>query len=59
MIVFAKRFPFSTSLKDLSLSSERFGPFNGYQVWIGSWFLIVLGGILQLAFSVALALCQH
>jgi hypothetical protein len=59
MIVFAVKFPLSSSIKDLAQTSERFGPLNGYQVWVVSWSLIVLGGILQLAFSVALALCQR
>jgi hypothetical protein len=59
MIVFATRFPFSTSLKDLKLVRERFGPFNGYSVWVGSWALIIAGGILQLVFSVATSGCQR
>jgi hypothetical protein len=59
MIVFAMRFPSSTSIRDLALARERFGLLNGYQVWIVSWSLIVLGGLIQLAFSVALAVCQR
>jgi hypothetical protein len=59
MIVFAKRFPFSSSIKDLVLARERFGPLNGYQVWVWSWSLIIVGGILQLTFSVAMGICQR
>jgi hypothetical protein len=59
MIMYATRFPSSTRIKDLALAIERFCCLNGYQVWVVSWSLIVLGGILQLVFSVAMALCQR
>jgi len=59
MIIFARRFPSSTRIQDLTLTNERFCCLNGYQVWVVSWSLIVLGGILQLVFSVAMASCQR
>jgi hypothetical protein len=38
---------------------ERLGPFNGYQVWIGAWLLIIFGPIIQLASSIAMTVCQR
>lgn len=56
MVVFARRFSFSTNAWGLEHTSERCCGLTGYQVWNGSWWLIVGGSILQLFFSVALAL---
>lgn len=59
MVLFAMRFPFSSRLRDLALATERLGPFNGYQVWIGAWLLIIFGSIVQLASSIAIVVCQR
>jgi hypothetical protein len=54
MIIFT-RFPFSTVIKDLELSSERFCGLNGYQVWMISWVFIILGTMIQFF----LTLCEN
>jgi hypothetical protein len=59
MVLFALKFPFSSSLRDLAQAMERLGPFNGYQVWIGAWLLIIFGPIIQLASSIAMTVCQR
>ena len=41
MIVFAMRFPFSTSLRDLIHVKKTFLRMNGYTVWLLSWSLII------------------
>jgi hypothetical protein len=48
MIVVATKFSFSTKIKDMELTKERFLCFNGYQVWWLSWSLIILGAVIQL-----------
>jgi hypothetical protein len=51
MIIFATKFPLSSRNKDLRHSEERFLGLNGYQVWLYSWLLIILGTIMQLIYS--------
>ncbi len=48
MIVFATKFSFSTKIKDMELTKERFFCLNGYRVWWLSWSLIILGAVIQL-----------
>jgi hypothetical protein len=48
MILFASRFPFSTSIKELKFSDERWYGLNGYEVWVWSWCLIIIGTVIQL-----------
>jgi hypothetical protein len=48
MILFATRFPLSSSIKDLELAEERILGLNGYQVWKWSWVLILSGATIQL-----------
>lgn len=48
MMLFISKFPFSTSVKDLELVNYRFWRLNGYQFWILSWLLIILGTFIQL-----------
>ena len=48
MMVFAVKFSFSTSIFQLKNTSERFLWFDGYQVWIYSWVLILVGTAGQL-----------
>ncbi len=48
MIIFATKFPFSTSIKDLRIKGEKFIGLNGCQVWIWSWILIIAGTFIQL-----------
>jgi hypothetical protein len=48
MIIFANKFSFSTRIKDLKLTNEKFLGLNGYKIWIGSWSLIIFGTIIQL-----------
>lgn len=48
MMIFATRFPFSSKISDLHLSSERFLGLNGYIVWMLSWVLIIMGTVLQM-----------
>lgn len=48
MMIFATTFPFSTSIRDLRLSPERFLGLDGYRVWMVSWSLILTGGFIQL-----------
>jgi hypothetical protein len=48
MIFFATKFPFSTSIRDLKLVTERFLGLNGYIVWWLSWSLIIVGTGMQL-----------
>lgn len=43
MIAFARKFPFVTAIWELKHSPERFLGLNGYQVWLWSWILIILG----------------
>ena len=48
MVVFATKFSLASSPWQLKLTKERFLGLNGYQVWIVSWFSIILGTSLQL-----------
>ncbi len=48
MVLFATKFPFSTTIKDLELAPERLCGFNGHQVWKYSWGAIILGTVGQL-----------
>lgn len=51
MIYFAINFPFSThlwELKDDQKAYKFLGKVNGYYFWLGSWYLILLGAVLQL-----------
>jgi hypothetical protein len=48
MILFSTKFPFSTRIKDLSLTNHRLLGLDGFQVWIGSWSCIILGTLIQL-----------
>lgn len=51
MIIFAKKFPFSTNIQDLQLSNKYLG-LNGYQFWVWSWRLILGGTFFQLLDSI-------
>jgi len=51
MIYFAMKFPFSThlwELKDDPKAHKFLGKINGYYFWLWSWYLILLGAVLQL-----------
>jgi hypothetical protein len=48
MVLFATKFPFSTSIRELVFASERLFSFNGHQVWKYSWAAIILGTVGQL-----------
>lgn len=48
MILFSTKFPCSTRIKDLSSTNHRLLGLDGFQVWIGSWFCIILGTLIQL-----------
>lgn len=48
MIVFAVRFPFASGIWELKHAKERFLRLNGYQVWVYSWFAILLGTVGQI-----------
>jgi hypothetical protein len=48
MVLFATKFPFSTSIRELVFASERLFGFNGHQVWKYSWAAIILGTVGQL-----------
>jgi len=48
MMIFATRFPLSSKISDLRLSSERFLGLHGYVVWMLSWVLIIIGTVLQM-----------
>ncbi len=44
MIAFAYKFPLAGGgIWQLKHTSERFLTLNGYQVWVSSWFAILLG----------------
>jgi hypothetical protein len=51
MIYCAIKVPFTTylwELKDDQKAYKFLGKVNGYYVWLGSWFLVLLGTVLQL-----------
>ena len=48
MVLFATKFPFSTSLWELAFAKERLAGLNGHQVWKYSWGAIILGTVGQL-----------
>jgi hypothetical protein len=48
MVLFATRFPFSTSIRQLEHVQERLCGLNGYQVWKYSWVAIIIGSVGQL-----------
>lgn len=48
MILFATKFPFSTSIWQLKYAKERVLWLNGCQLWVISWFLVILGTTIQL-----------
>ena len=49
LAIFGRRFPLSSNLRDLRFAAERLGPLTGYQVWVGSSTLVVLGTAMQFA----------